>query len=76
MHTILGKLITHIIVALNLSFVVHNCFDKRGIAYCNILIGSVIPIYTANVYRGLHGDQGFFLQYLQGKPYDNYRISL
>ena len=33
MHTILGKLITHIIAVLNLSFAVHNCFDKRG-TYC------------------------------------------
>ena len=33
-------------------------------------------VYTANVYRGLQGDQGGFLQYLHGKPYDYYRISL
>ena len=31
--------------------------------------------YTANVYRGLQGDQGSFLQYLQEKPYDNSRTS-
>ena len=33
-------------------------------------------LYTANVYRGLQGDQGFFLQNLQGKPYDIYKIFL
>ena len=49
MHTILGKLITHIIAVLNLSFAVHNCFDKRGIAYCNILIGSIIITHCYQV---------------------------
>ena len=31
-----------------------------------------LKIYTANVYRGLQGDYGVFLQYLQGKPCNIY----
>ena len=40
------------------------------------IIDNAPETYTANVYRGLQGFHRVFLQYLQGKPYDNYRISL
>ena len=53
------------------------CVNQGVSVYNNMyIIYNGLMEYTANVYRGLQGDQGVFLQYLQGKHYDNYRISL